>query len=427
MRNHFLTIVSIALLMASCKEDEVPSPQNPVPGNVLEVLIKFSTLKYENKKLRIDASVNSKDGFTVQKRGICFGPQSFPQIGKDSLVVSGDGFGDFTSEFSPTNYSNDVYARAFAISVSSAGKTDTTYGNQVVIKPYHQLKSFSTKASFTDSILVNWSGLSTCKIPGLESVLTKGICWSKLRGTLPAPGNFVASTAADSLGFQFFATGLESGTVYFFRVFAANAADTVFGPEFGCSTGIIDADSNYYPTVLLGNQVWMASNLRVTKFSGSGTDSLRNYSDNASWDTLHPASANSANNNLFGRYYNHYAVMSTRQLCPTGWKIPGRNDWDSLFNTLGGWENAGLAMKAGTTAWGASIAEGQGSSGFNALPAGKKLRKGEVTMNGKLAFWWAESPNSAPVAYRINNLEKGIYVDEYPLGEGLSVRCIKRR
>jgi uncharacterized protein (TIGR02145 family) len=427
MRFSCLLFLSFGFLLFSCKEVEIPAPQNPLPGNVLEVQIKFSSAAYENGKLRIQASVNSKDGYIVQKRGVAFGPLSLPRLGKDSVEMAGSGFGDFTLRFSPTDYASDVFVRAFAISLSSTGKTDTTYGNQVLLQPYHRLKSLSLNALFTDSIRVNWNGLSLCKIPGLESMLSKGICWSKSRGGKPLAGNFVTSTTTDTLGMQVFAASLEPGTLYFFRAFAVNAADTVFGPEFGCSTGLTDAEANFYPTVYIGNQIWMASNLRSTRFTVTGTDSLENVTDNARWDTIAaPAFASSADNNVFGRYYNHYAITSSRQLCPAGWKMPDRNDWDTLFSNLGGWETAGLALKAGTTAWGASIGEGQGSSKFNALPAGKKSGSGEIVLSGKLGFWWMKSSSVAPGGFRITNLDKGVFYDTYQAKEGLSVRCLKQ-
>ena len=83
-------------------------------------------------------------------------------------------------------------------------------------------------------------------------------------------------------------------------------------------------------------------------------------------------------------------------------------------------------MKAGTTAWGASIAEGQGSSKFKALPAGQKLSTGGISNAGKLGFWWIKNAISNPSAFRITDLDKGVFYTTAEANQGFSVRCIKK-
>ncbi|HKK41174.1 MAG TPA: FISUMP domain-containing protein, partial [Bacteroidales bacterium] len=91
-----------------------------------------------------------------------------------------------------------------------------------------------------------------------------------------------------------------------------------------------DADSNNYPVVVIGSQVWMAENLRTTRYSDGkyisspGTDNnlWNNYFTGAySWYKNSPESFK----NTYGALYNWYAVNSGN-LCPRGWRIPDDKD-----------------------------------------------------------------------------------------------------
>jgi uncharacterized protein (TIGR02145 family) len=414
----------LLILVFSCKEDPIPVPVVPPSGNALELNTDPASLRYEGNRLFVRASVSSRDGYQILTRGFCFGKSAFPKPGKDSVSLSGEGSGTFESSFFLPDFSTDWFARPFAVSKSSSGKVDTSFGNQLNIRPYHRPKSIQTQAFSTDSIRISWAGIEPCKIAGLESVLQKGVCWSLRPGDKPSGNNFISLTSADSLGLSTFISGLQPGTLYYFRAYAVNAADTSFGPDFGCSTGFKDSEDNFYPTILIGKQVWMASNLRVARFA-DGT-AIENNPDNARWDSIQtPACASSLNESVFGKFYNHYAIAGDRQLCPVGWKIPVRTDWDSLFQFLGGWEVAGNALKPVTTAWG-PIAEGQGGSGFNALPAGKKTKPGPIAQAGSFGYWWMNSSLAEPAGFRINNLDKGVFIGSFQANEGMAVRCLKK-
>ena len=420
----FPLIFFLFTLVFACREETVPEPLVPVSGNALEINADPASLRYAENLIYLKATVNSSNGFSIEKRGICFGKSNFPSLGRDSLAEGGAGSGTYETAFSLPDYSVSWYARAFAVSKSPAGKMDTSYSNQLQITPHHQSKPLQTQALSTDSIRVIWNGIRVCRIPGLEEVALKGICWSLSPGARPTGNNFVTLSSGDSLGFTTFITGLQPGTLYYFRAFALNSADTAFGAEYGCSTGLTDAENNFYPTILIGKQVWMAANLRVTRFSDGS--SLEVNPDNARWDSTGlPACASSSNDVVFGKFYNYFSVSGDRQLCPAGWKIPVRADWDSLFRTLGGWETAGLSMKTVNSAWG-PVAEGQGGSGFNALPAGKKAEAGNISQTGLLGYWWINSGSTIPAAFRVTNLDKGVFAGNHQPNEGLSVRCIKK-
>jgi uncharacterized protein (TIGR02145 family) len=421
-----LGFISFAcLILTACKDETNPTPNPNGQGTTVEVSSEASSLRFENGKILVSGTVNSKDNYTITSKGICFGLSALPKIKTDSVVSVGSGFGIFSIETRLSDYSREWFFRSFAISLSSSGKTDTTYGNQLSVKPFHQIKAIRLSASGIDSIAFVWDGIKACTISGLQGITGKGVCWGTGANPVPETNNFLIAGSNDSSAFSGLVSGLLPGTIYTFRAFAINAADTSFGASISCGTGLKDGEGNQYPTILIGNRLWMAANLRSAKFNDASP--IEENLDNARWDSTNaPANASSTDNGVFGRYYNNHCITSDKDLCPSGWKVPDRNNWDTLFNALGGWESAGLAMKAGTTAWGASIAEGQGNSKFNALPAGQKLEIGTVANTGKLGFWWIKNGLQNPASFRITDLDKGVFYTPAAANQGFSVRCIKK-
>lgn len=415
-----------SIFLSSCKDESSSNPQPDSQGNSIEVLTDASALRYEGRRISVSGTVTSKDGFSVKEKGICFGAAALPVIGKDSVLSSGPGFGSFSLQANLPSWRSEWYFRSYAISISASGKTDTTYGNQLRIRPYHLIKNLKLQASGTDSIRFSWDGVSPCRIPGLETIRLKGICWGLSPDPVPGSDNVQLISGNDSLGQSAVISHLQEGKLYYFRAFSATEADTVFGSTMKSCTGLRDIDGNFYPAVVIGGQVWLGANLKCSRFSDGS--SMEENPDNARWDSLTlPAWGSSADNQVFGKLYNYHCITSEKNLCPAGWKLPERSDWDSLFSSLGGWEVAGLALKTGTTAWGSSIAEGQGSSGFNALPAGQKKNDGSLTLGGKLGFWWIRGSQGSPQCFRITDLDKGVFLQEAVANQGFSVRCLKRQ
>lgn len=93
-------------------------------------------------------------------------------------------------------------------------------------------------------------------------------------------------------------------------------------PIFTCGTSTVsDIDGNAYNTVLIGTQCWTKENLKVGKYN-DGSNILTGL-DNTSWqNTTSGAYAiydnDSANEAIYGKLYNWYAVNDSRKLCPTG-------------------------------------------------------------------------------------------------------------
>ena len=97
-----------------------------------------------------------------------------------------------------------------------------------------------------------------------------------------------------------------------------------------------DFDGNQYNTIQIGDQIWMAENLRTTSFA-NGTP-IEQISDSIAWFNADTSAwcwyqNDSASYEIdFGKLYNWYAVNDQNGLCPTGWKVPSTSDIDDLFN-----------------------------------------------------------------------------------------------
>jgi uncharacterized protein (TIGR02145 family) len=200
---------------------------------------------------------------------------------------------------------------------------------------------------------------------------------------------------------------------------------------FEVNAQLTDIDGNTYKTVQIGTQVWMAENLKTTKYNDGTAIPL--VTDDKAWEALStPAYCwynkdKQANKNTYGALYNWFAV-NTGKLCPTGWHVSTYVEWKTLTNYLGGENVAGGKLKeTGTTHWWRSNADVTNETGFTALPGGSRSSDGEFKSIGGNGVWWSTSEILAPIAcLRCMGCDASsvlTYLTE-KLG-GFSVRCIK--
>ena len=93
---------------------------------------------------------------------------------------------------------------------------------------------------------------------------------------------------------------------------------------------ITDIDGNIYKTVFIGKYQWMAENLKVSKYND--VTLIPQVIDNFDWKNLNKGAwcyyeNDESNNDKYGKLYNWYAAMSTRNICPSGWRVPSNKDW----------------------------------------------------------------------------------------------------
>lgn len=222
----------------------------------------------------------------------------------------------------------------------------------------------------------------------------------------------------------------------------------------GFETGTVtDIDGNVYKTVKIGDQWWMAENLKVKHYRNG--DSIPNVIENSQWAGLSTGAYcgyNNEDNNIaiYGLLYNWYAVNDSRNIAPAGWHVPKygyppeSDEYETLVMYLydNGYEcdgpisemNTGksLASKTGWSPSSVTCAVGNNmatnnTSGFSALPGGYRDYDGLFYGVDSYAFYWYSTEYGYDAAwYRYLYFDNSDFSQYYfHRLHGFSVRCIR--
>ena len=191
------------------------------------------------------------------------------------------------------------------------------------------------------------------------------------------------------------------------------------------SDPVQDTDGEVYKTVRIGHQTWMAENLKKTKIECDSNWQVRfaNGIERGPGVTFcddTPRYAYYQNNQKlgWGVLYSH-AVLQHCDICPPGYRVPSKEDWEILMKQLGGPSNAGkhlLTYEPG---------------GFNALLGGRIDSYGSV-LGGRMAFWWSADldsihPDKRQHAFLFVLSSSGVVkISNDPTYSGNSIRCVKK-
>jgi uncharacterized protein (TIGR02145 family) len=211
---------------------------------------------------------------------------------------------------------------------------------------------------------------------------------------------------------------------------------------------VTDCDGNSYKTVKIGDQVWMAENLKTTKYCDNEAIPLKrsgvaiSFTEKAYFWYDNDIS----NKDVYGALYTWAAAMKwtpenntnpgkVQGACPTGWHIPSYYEWVQLETYLGGSDIAGGKMKeTGTVHWASPNAGATNESGFSAQPGGylgsNYENVGEYSLITLYGIWWnstSEFP-SRQLAYRTilsNDNTSSLSGTYHSTNVAFSVRCVK--
>ncbi len=200
-------------------------------------------------------------------------------------------------------------------------------------------------------------------------------------------------------------------------------------------TTVTDIEGNSYKVVKIGNQVWMAENLKTAKYNDGTT--IPCITDDYQWSNLTTGAwcycdNNAANNTKYGKLYNWYAVSKTtngnKNICPTGWHEPTDAEWTVLTDYLGGESVAGGKLKElGTRSWKSPNIEATNTSLFIGLPGGYRHFNGYYGTIGYYGYWWSSTEYITGNAWNryLSNTNGNAYRYDDSKKVGFSVRCIK--
>lgn len=202
---------------------------------------------------------------------------------------------------------------------------------------------------------------------------------------------------------------------------------------------VTDIDGNVYKTVTIGTQVWMAENLKTTKYKdGENIPFITENSESANPPT--PAyywydNDEATYKKTYGALYNWYTV-NTGKLCPAGWHVPTEPEFNSLITYIGSMSVAGGKLKeAGTTHWESPNIGATNETGFTALPGGDRNMLEDYWVFSQIGIrgtWWSSTENTDEFAglevagvLILENVQNEAYLQYMGEQSGASVRCIK--
>ena len=222
------------------------------------------------------------------------------------------------------------------------------------------------------------------------------------------------------------------------------------GTQYG--DGVNDIDGNAYESVIIGEQEWMAENLRTTKYNDGSL--IANVKEDKQWVELETGAwchynNDSQNESSYGKLYNWYAAEN-ENLCPVGWHVPTGDEWTILKDYLaanGHAEKDGKALKS-TSSWRrrniTSTGSGTDYYGWNGLPGGIRSsvdgrfyavpssllsntsKVGEYGYCGSwLSFTNTKGWLFLGYSYSLSRKSDSLHEDISEREEGFSVRCLR--
>jgi uncharacterized protein (TIGR02145 family) len=197
-----------------------------------------------------------------------------------------------------------------------------------------------------------------------------------------------------------------------------------------CNNSVKDIDGNVYRSVKIGNQVWMAQNLKTTRFRDGTPIPLT--TDSSAWQSLSTPGYCWYDNfkkfkRDYGALYNWHAV-NNGLLAPAGWHVPAEADWKTLITVLGGEKSAGGKLKeAGFIHWFEPNTGATNQARFSAFPSGMRQVVGGFIGSFTNGYWWsatqADNNTARFVALSDSSAGIGTFADNKRCG--FSVRCVK--
>ena len=194
-----------------------------------------------------------------------------------------------------------------------------------------------------------------------------------------------------------------------------------------------------YPSVKIGNQVWMTENLNVSKFRNG--DVIPEAKTDEEWAKAGerglPAWSyyenKTENGEKYGKLYNWFAVNDPRGLAPLGYHLPNLNDLVLLIDFLDGERIAGLKLKSGkgwNEKWLYFNGNGTNESGFNGLPGGSRSDLGIYIGENFYSGWWLtnelnKQSSISPFYFYLFNDSNRVMNANSHVEQGFYVRCLK--
>ena len=347
----------------------------------------------------------------------------------------------------------------------SNGETSQTINN-ISVGTYSVTVTDANDCSVTSSVAISLSEVTAyypartttsaelkAKIVGSEDLESYKFYFGTARNNLAEVNESMTSFNNEDSTIIAYVSDLTAETRYYYVAEVTNSygtsySDTISFYTYGQITD--DRDGNQYYTIQIGEQKWMAENLRATRFANGIEISLGTSISSTEPYRYYP-NGDEANAAGYGYLYNWTAVMNgenssnanpsgVQGICPNGWHVPSNAEWTQLTNYVGSEYACGgdsnqitkaLSANTGWITYSNPCAPGDNqnlnnASGFNALTAGHF--SGSYGAFGEGPYFWTATENDESRAqcltwnYSTREVQVSGGNDKY---SSFSIRCVK--
>ncbi len=445
----FSIAATIFVLLTACEklDPEIPEGEGSyVEGNLPQISVGQAT-SIDYTSALVPVSINSTGGRKITRLAVCYSSATANPTIEDQVVELREvnmGESNTTLEGSLINLSHNTTYNYRAYAINSEGEV---YSNtKSFATPLDErLPQVTTKAATEITATSAMLNGTLTNMGESSSISQHGFVWATHSNPGLSDNKIELGTLNNApADFSRVIENLTECNTYYVRAYATNNIGTFYGEEinFVAELSVTDIDGNTYNAVQIGNQIWMAENLKTTTYN-NGT-SIELVSNPDTWSNLTTGAYCWYDNDeaqyaeTYGALYNWYAV-ETGNLCPDGWHVPTDEEWKTLEIYLGmsqeeadmeGYRgtNEGSKLAGNSALWtdGVLVNNSEfGSSGFTALPGGFRNLLG--TFVGGSGYWWSATEYYAGSAWfrSLRHGNSGVYRSSYNEEGGFSVRCLR--
>ncbi len=418
-------IVMSLFVIVGCSDDET-DPVNPLTLTTLAVT------EITETSAKSGGNITDDGGGEITARGVVWSTDVNPSLDDHiGITQDGTGSGEFHSEITDLSPAAKYYIRAYA--TNSAG---TSYGNEVMFETIQSAYLLTLEVNPQEAGSVTGAGeYQEGEHVNISATAEEG--WKFVNWT----GDTQYLDDADSAEAI---VNMPADNVTLTANFQEEDSNIIYGD------GVTDIDGNEYVTVIIGNQEWMAENLRVTRDANGNDIDRYCYDDDPDWCEL------------YGGLYSWHTVMNgeasssnnpsdVQGICPTGWHVPSDAEWTQLVDYMEaqGFPNSSVVNGAGNALksclqngsplggdcdtsehprWNSHGTHyGFDEFGFSALPGGYRSPYGSFYNLGTHGRWYSSTQRSMSNGWArtIRHSYGTVLRLNYDKARGVSLRCVR--